>query len=103
MERVADYYGIPSIHLGLDPGTNGLAQSFGTRLPGLWEARKPGEWVSFRFRGTTARTYDLLGPDCGQVTVAVDDRPPAVKPRFDPYCTYHRLASLSVGEEMPEF
>jgi hypothetical protein len=86
----------------LNAATNSLAKSFGDRLPELWEAREPGESVSFRFRGTTARIYDLLGPDCGQVTIVVDDRPPVVTARFDAYCTYHRLATLSVAEGLPE-
>ena len=86
----------------LNAATNSLAKSFGDRLPELWEAREPGESVSFKFRGTTARIYDLLGPDCGQVTIVVDDRPPVVTPRFDAYCTYHRLATLSVAEGLPE-
>jgi lysophospholipase L1-like esterase len=82
--------------------TNSLAKSFGDRLPELWGAREPGESISFKFRGTTARIYDLLGPDCGQVTIAVDDRSPVVTPRFDAFCTYHRLATLSVAEGLPE-
>ena len=81
--------------------TNSLANSFGNRLPELWEARQPGESISFRFRGTTARIYDLLGPDCGQVTITVDDRPAVVTPRFDAFCTYHRLATLLVAEGLP--
>jgi lysophospholipase L1-like esterase len=86
----------------VDPQTDARAKSFGNRLPGMWKASQPGESVSFKFRGTTARIYDLVGPDCGQVTIAVDDRPPVVKPRFDAYCTYHRLATLSVAEGLPE-
>jgi hypothetical protein len=86
----------------LNAATNSLATSFGDRLPELWEAREPGESVPFSFRGTTARIYDLLGPDCGQLTIAVDDRPPVVTPRFDSFCTYHRLATLSVAEALPE-
>ena len=82
--------------------TNSLAKIFGNRMPEMWEAREPGESVSFTFRGTTARIYDLVGPDCGQVTIAVDDRPPVVTPRFDAFCTYHRLATLSVAEGLPE-
>jgi S-formylglutathione hydrolase FrmB/lysophospholipase L1-like esterase len=100
---------IPLSHARLSPGwlrlnaaTNSLARSFGARLPELWEAREPGESVSFKFRGTTARIYDLLGPDCGQVTIAVDNGSPVVTPRFDAYCTYHRLATLSVAEGLPE-
>ena len=82
--------------------TNSLAKSFGNRLPELWEAREPGESIAFRFRGTTVRIYDLVGPDCGQVTIVVDDRPPVVAPRFDAFCTYHRLATLSVAEGLPD-
>jgi lysophospholipase L1-like esterase len=81
----------------LDP-ESGLAKSFGHRLPELWKAGSPGETITFRFRGTTARIYDLLGPDCGQVTVEVDGKSLGVKPRFDSFCTYHRLATLSVAE-----
>jgi len=86
----------------LNAPTNSLAKSFGNRLPELWAAREPGESISFKFRGTTARIYDLVGPDCGQVTIAVDDRPPVLTPRFDAYCTYHRLSTLSVAEGLPE-
>jgi S-formylglutathione hydrolase FrmB len=86
----------------LNPDTESLAKSFGKRMPEVWKATEPGETLSFRFRGTTARIYDLLGPDCGQVTVTLDDRPPVVSPRFDAYCTYHRLATLSVGESLPD-
>ena len=80
----------------------GMVNSFGNRVPGLWKANAPGESISFRFRGTTARIYDLLGPDCGQVTVMVDNGAPVVKPRFDSFCTYHRLATLSVVEGLPD-
>jgi lysophospholipase L1-like esterase len=82
----------------LDPAINAIAKRFGNRLPELWKASRPGETISFKFRGTTARIYDLLGPDCGQVIVKIDDREPVVKPRFDAYCTYHRLATLNVAE-----
>ena len=82
--------------------TNTLARAFADRLPELWKASQPGESVTFRFRGTTAHIYDLMGPDCGQLTVVVDDQPPVVKPRFDAYCTYHRLNTLSVCEGLAD-
>jgi hypothetical protein len=81
----------------LEAPTNALARNFGNRLPELWKADQPGTSLTFRFRGTLAGIYDLLGPDCGQVTVTVDDRPPVVRPRFDAFCTYHRLATLMIG------
>jgi hypothetical protein len=65
-------------------------------------ASKPGECLSFKFRGTTARIYDLVGPDCGQVSIELDNRPAVVQPRFDGFCTYHRLSFLSIGEDLPQ-
>lgn len=76
-----------------------LAKSFGGRMGTIWEASEPGSQLVFKFRGSVARIYDLLGPDGGQVWISVDgiarDKP---TPRFDSYCTYHRLATLSVAE-----
>ena len=86
----------------LDAQTDPRAKAFGNRLPEVWKATQPGESIAFRFRGTVVRIYDLVGPDAGQVAISLDDQPSVVKPRFDAYCTYHRLASLSVGEGLPD-
>jgi hypothetical protein len=86
----------------LDPQVDRLAKSFGNRLPEVWRANKPGASLSFKFRGTTARMYDLVGPDCGQLSVELDDQPAIVKLRFDAFCTYHRLSTLSIGEDLPQ-
>jgi hypothetical protein len=77
--------------------TNQLARSFGKRMGDIWKAGEPGATLGFKFRGTAAGVYDLLGPDCGQVIVTLDDGKPSLRPRFDAYCTYHRLATLMVG------
>ncbi len=86
----------------LDPTTDPLARTFGNRLPELWAAKEPGESISVRFRGPTLRVYDLLGPDCGQVTIELDGNKTEVRPRFDSFCTYHRLATLSVAEGLAD-
>jgi len=82
----------------LDP-TTGLGSRFGGRMDTIWLGEKPGQTIAFRFRGSAVKLYDLLGPDGGQAIVTVDgvtqDRP---RPRFDSYCTYHRLATLSIAE-----
>jgi hypothetical protein len=75
---------------------------FGKRLPGLQRADKPGETIRFKFKGTRAAIYDVIGPDCGQVIVTLDDRPPVVQSRFDSFCLYHRLATLLIGTELPD-
>jgi hypothetical protein len=86
----------------LDRAKDELARRFGGRLPALYKAERAGETISFRFKGTSAKIYDLLGPDCGQITVAVDDRPKVIRPRFDEYCTYHRLATLGVASDLAD-
>ena len=84
----------------LDPKTDAMARRFGDRLPEVWKADKPGASIRFRVRGSVVRIYDLVGPDCGQVSIQVDDEAAYVRPRFDAYCTYHRLNCLTVGKNM---
>ena len=80
------------------PDDHALRKRFGSRMGDLWEAREPGSRITFRFRGSTAKLYDLLGPDGGQVVITVDGKTRAKPvPRFDSYCTYHRIATLSVA------
>jgi len=74
-----------------------LARRFGKRLGELWKTNKAGATISVKFKGTMVGVYDLLGPDCGQVIVKLDDRPLSVRRRFDGYCTYHRLAMMTAG------
>ena len=77
---------------------NPLAKRFQNRMGPLWEGTEPGSRLTFRFRGSTAKLYDLLGPDGGQVIITVDGkRREKPVPRFDSYCTYHRIATLTVA------
>jgi len=84
----------------LDPETNTLAKNFTNRLPGLWEANHPGDSIEFKFKGTEADIYDVLGPDCGQVIVTLDNQKPIIRPRFDAYSTYYRLSFLNIGSNL---
>jgi len=86
----------------LDPKTDPMAKRFGNRLPELWMADNPGETLEFRFKGTALAVYDIVGPNCGQIIVKLDDRPPVIRPRFDAYCTYHRLSKLQIGGDLPD-
>ncbi|MGQ9731484.1 MAG: SGNH/GDSL hydrolase family protein [Candidatus Zipacnadales bacterium] len=81
----------------LDPTESSLARQFANYLPALWKADTPGESLTFRFRGVHVGLYDLVGPDCGQLTAQLDDHEPQIVRRIDPYCTYHRLASFTIG------
>jgi len=86
----------------LDASGHSLAKRFGNRMPELYFTNQSGESVTIRFKGTGLRIYDLLGPDCGQVIVKVDGGEGKIVPRFDAYCTYHRLATLVVAEDLPD-
>jgi lysophospholipase L1-like esterase len=71
---------------------------FRDQLGTIRETTKPGSKLSFKFRGSLAMLYDLMGPDGGQVIVTVDGRTkPRPVPRFDSICTYHRLATLPIA------
>ena len=75
-----------------------LSKRFGNRMGPIWETGQPGSKITFRFRGSQAKLYDLLGPDGGQVIISVDGQARQKPvPRFDSYCTYHRIATLSVA------
>ena len=86
----------------LDPAADKMARNWTSRMPEFWKAGAAGATLAFKFKGTSAAIYDLLGPDCGQVRVTLDDQPPRTVARFDRYCTYHRLAPLSIGRNLPD-
>jgi lysophospholipase L1-like esterase len=85
----------------LDPKT-GLGKAFGNRMPEIWEGRAPGDKITFKFKGAAVKLYDLVGPDGGQAVCTVDGKTGKPQPRFDSYCTYHRLASLWVAENLED-
>lgn len=72
-------------------------KAFGNRMGQIWTASRPGSKLHFKFKGSAARLYDLLGPDGGQVLITVDGKTQKKPvPRFDSYCTYHRIATLTL-------
>jgi lysophospholipase L1-like esterase len=80
----------------------GLGKDFHHRLPEMWTASRPGEKISFKFRGVAATLYDLMGPNGGQAIVTLDGKRQKPVPRFDLHCTYYRLAVLGLGAELPD-
>jgi hypothetical protein len=86
----------------LDAKSDAFGKRWASRMTALHKGSQPGATLSFKFKGTRAAIYDIIGPDCGQVIVTVDDQPPHTIPRFDSYCTYHRLATLGLGTELPD-
>ena len=79
------------------PKEDAKMKSFGGRMDEIWHSGTPGDKITFKFKGTCCKIYDLLGPDGGQVWITVDGKKSSKPiPRFDSYCTYHRIATLNV-------
>lgn len=83
----------------LDAAKDDLAKRFSKQLQTMWRAAKPGDALTFKFRGRQAALYDLLGPDGGTLELSVDGQPGRKVNRIDGYCTYHRLAQFSAVAE----
>ncbi len=83
------------------PADDSLAKSFQRNMPDLYQAHDATASLEFTFDGTTAAIFDLVGPDGGQLSVELDDNPPALRNRIDAYCTYHRMSKLAVASELP--
>jgi lysophospholipase L1-like esterase len=80
------------------PADDGQQKSFGKRMGQIWTATEPGSKLHFKFKGSMAKLYDLVGPNGGQVMITVDGKKSSKPvPRFDSYCTYHRIATLSLA------
>lgn len=86
----------------LDPQKDPFGKRWAERLNALHKAGAPGDTLTFKFKGTRCSIYDIIGPDCGQVVVTLDEQAPRTVARFDSYCTYHRLATLLIGTELPD-
>ena len=52
-----------------------FAKRWANRLPALVRASEAGDTITFSFKGTRCAIYDVIGPDCGQVRITLDDGP----------------------------
>ncbi len=86
----------------LDPHSDDFGKRWANRMTTLHKGSKPGETMTFKFKGTRAAIYDIVGPDCGQVIVTLDNQPAKIDPRFDAYCTYARLGNFVIGADLPD-
>ena len=73
----------------------GLGKNFAARVESLWQA-EPGAELTFTFKGSAAKLYDLQGPDAGSIEITVDGVTKTVR-RIDGYCTYSRLSLVTVA------
>jgi hypothetical protein len=86
----------------LDPVKDETGKRWANRMTTLHRATQPGETLSFKFKGTRCSIYHIVGPDCGQLIVSLDDKPARIVSSFDPYCTSFRLNSILIGSDLPD-
>ncbi|XHR31078.1 MAG: SGNH/GDSL hydrolase family protein [Chthoniobacteraceae bacterium] len=85
---------------GSPSGFNGPRASDFTRfMTSLWKA-EPGAELTFRFKGTRAAIYDIVGPGCGKLEITVDGKS-SQHNRIDPYGSYYRISSINAGFNLP--
>ena len=88
--------GILSGEWGPVPETDELWGRCRRHFDSLWHTNTPGASITFRFRGTAASLFHLMGPDTGRVRVEVDGVDRGVKSHVDKWCYFHRLSGLGL-------
>lgn len=86
----------------IDLKTDDEFKYFSARLKSLYRGPHPGDAITFKFKGTCAAIYDVIGPSSSQVTVTLDQEPPRVVSRFDRWCSGYRLAVVPIGTDLPD-
>ena len=82
--------------------TKGWGKQYASDFPAVWEADKPGEKITFTFKGTMVAVYDVIGPRTGQVVLTVDGKA-TLRNRFDPWCTcYYRRHMFTVAKGLED-
>ena len=82
---------------------NGIAgRDFSKHFEKVWFTNTPGAKLTFRFRGTDASIFDLVGPDTGQAKVTVDGEDRGVRQRVDRWAYYQRLSALPIASGLED-
>jgi hypothetical protein len=81
-----------------DPLRREQARHFDT----IWYTDTPGAKLTFKFKGTAASLFDLMGPDTGRVAVTIDGKDAGQRQQVDQWCWYQRLSGLQLAEGLPD-
>ncbi len=73
-----------------------LSMGLQKRMTDVRVANTPGDSIAFRFTGTVAGYYDIMGPAAGVIEADIDGRK-SYMARFDKYCTYYRISSRTMN------
>jgi lysophospholipase L1-like esterase len=72
------------------PTDDPVAKTYRVKYPVLLKSNAPGAALTIHFTGRMVGLSDIIGPDCGQYAVSVDNGTEKLYPRFDRHATYVR-------------
>lgn len=81
-----------------DPATGNFTDHFDELL----YTETPGAKLTFRFKGTEASVFDVMGPNTGLVKVTVDGKEAGTRAQVDPWSFYYRYSGLSLASGLPD-
>ena len=71
-------------------------RNFSNHFEEVWFTNTPGAKLTFKFRGSDASMFNLMGPDTGRARVTVNGEDRGVRQQVDPWAYYQRLSGLSL-------
>jgi hypothetical protein len=83
------------------PPDNISGRNFAAHFREVWFTNTPGAKLTFRFRGTEASLFNLMGPDTGVAQVMVDGKDAGRRQQVDPWAYYQRLTGLGLAGGLP--
>ena len=75
---------------------------FARHFDTLTQTTIPGAKLTFRFKGTSAALFNLMGPATGRVRVTVDGKDRGIRQQVDPWSYYYRLAAIPLIDGLPD-
>lgn len=77
-------------------------RDYARRMPTVVKLTKPGQFITFRFKGTHVAIYDIIAPYTGKVAATLDKGPPKIFTRFDSYSDKPRVNYFTIGSDLPD-
>ncbi len=84
------------------PPTDALRKRFARHFDTIWFTNTPGAKLTFKFKGTAASIFDLMGPDTGRARITVDGKDLGVRQQVDRWAYYQRLAGLGIANGLAD-
>jgi len=79
------------------PEDDPVRRSVARHMDTIWFTDSPGAKLTFRFRGTTASIFNLMGPDTGRVRITVDGQEVAIREQVDRWAYYQRPSAVAIA------